>query len=448
MQLFRKNIDPNYKLIQPTNCYTNKKNQLNLLFASIFIVFTLFFLIEFYTPLHSDDFFYGQMGISFDKHFNHYIEWSGRLVADYASSLILSLYNYPIIRTIIIALFSTSLCYLIVAIACKLSNTQVTWFKFIIITALYWVSNPALGEINFWIVGACNYLITTTIVAFLIYIFITFKSKINHKILPFIFIIAVLAGCSNENTCITLLFFLLLMYSFYRKQNTNIDHALLITILIGVSLGAIVLLLAPGNYIRLNSEVYNEWNNLNFFEKLISHFHRSIKYFEIFKIALIFYVINIIFLAINKYYQRIFLSFILFLTSLFSLAVLVGAPYLVDRSLSGIFFFLLVAIACSIEPQFYKKWYKAIYNISLLCIFVLFLETFIYMLISYHAIKMQEDLRNSHILYEKLEKGKDAVPTIPSYYYIKLRTSSNQFEMTHSPSQATWFDVKKKFYKE
>lgn len=368
--------------------------------------------------------------------------WSGRVVSDYASTLLLNFHNYHIIISFIIALFSTSLCYLIVAIACTISNTQITWFKFIIITALYWVSNPNIGQINFWVVGACNYLITTTIVALVIYLFVSFKSAINHKFLPIIFIISLLAGCSNENICITLIYIILIIYVFYRIQKIKIDYALLMTILIGISLGALILILAPGNFIRLNNEIYNEWNSLNLFEKLDTHFHRSFKYFKLFKIALIFYVINIIFLIINKYYHKVFLSLLFLSASIFALAVMIGSPYLPDRSFSGIFFFLLIAVSCSIEPHLYTKWSKIIFYISSLCIFVLFLETFTYMLISYQATKIQEDLRNSHILYEKYENGNSSTPTIPSYYFIKLRKSSNMFDMYHSSSQASWFNVR------
>ncbi len=419
-----------------------KKNQLIYLLTSILLTFILFFSLEFYTPFHSDDFSYGQMGLSLDKHFNHYMSWSGRVVADYASALILSLYNYHIIKSIIISLFSTSLCFLIIAIACKISNTPISWLKFIIIVGLYWVSNPTIGQINFWVVGACNYLVTTTIVAFLIYLFVTFKSAINHKLLPFIFIIATLAGCSNENMGITLFFIILLIFIFYKKQNNNIDYALLITILIGISIGSLILILAPGNFNRLNGEIFNEWNNLNLFEKLREHFHRSIKYFKIFKISLIFYLVNIIFLIINKQYQKILLSFIFLSASFFSLAIMVGSPYLPDRSFSGIFFFLLVAISCSIEPQLYKKSCRIIFNICLFCIFILFLEIYTWMFVSYQTTKTQEDIRNSHILYEKLEKGNNAIPTIPNYYFIKLRKPSNKFDLYHSPSQAKWYDVK------
>ena len=81
-------------------------DSINYLTLSILIIFILFFLIELYTPFHSDDFFYGQMEYSFDKHFHHYMTWSGRVVSDYASTILLNFHNYHIIISFIIALFS------------------------------------------------------------------------------------------------------------------------------------------------------------------------------------------------------------------------------------------------------------------------------------------------------------------------------------------------------
>ena len=56
---------------------------------AVLAVFCAFYVIEYLTPFHSDDFSYGQMGLGFARHWSHYMGWSGRLVADYSSSFLL-----------------------------------------------------------------------------------------------------------------------------------------------------------------------------------------------------------------------------------------------------------------------------------------------------------------------------------------------------------------------
>lgn len=51
--------------------------------AMILLAFLAIFLIEWYTPIHSDDYRYYLLGISPESHFHHYMTWSGRIIADY-----------------------------------------------------------------------------------------------------------------------------------------------------------------------------------------------------------------------------------------------------------------------------------------------------------------------------------------------------------------------------
>ena len=52
------------------------------------IIYALIAYISYYTPMHSDDFPYSVIGLEPSRHFNHYMTWSGRVVADYVSTLI------------------------------------------------------------------------------------------------------------------------------------------------------------------------------------------------------------------------------------------------------------------------------------------------------------------------------------------------------------------------
>lgn len=41
--------------------------------CTFILIFLFFFLIEFNTPMHSDDYSYGLMGFDLTKHFRHYV---------------------------------------------------------------------------------------------------------------------------------------------------------------------------------------------------------------------------------------------------------------------------------------------------------------------------------------------------------------------------------------
>ena len=57
-------------------------------------IFVLVFVITFLTPMHSDDYAYYNLGFSLEGHLAHYINWSGRILADFISAGILLLKIY------------------------------------------------------------------------------------------------------------------------------------------------------------------------------------------------------------------------------------------------------------------------------------------------------------------------------------------------------------------
>jgi len=52
-------------------------------------IFTLVFLITKETPIHSDDLWYSSIGMDWSNNYKHYMTWSGRVVADYTSCILL-----------------------------------------------------------------------------------------------------------------------------------------------------------------------------------------------------------------------------------------------------------------------------------------------------------------------------------------------------------------------
>lgn len=428
------------------NCRSNYISKLNIKLLCCFIsIFLVFFLIEFNTPMHSDDYSYGLMGFDLTKHFRHYVGWSGRVVADFVSPIILTFHFSQLVVALIISFISTSLIYLIVAIGSALFDSKVTSSKLLILTSIYWVSNPNLGQINFWVVGASNYLVTTTFVAWLLYSLLKHKSDNRIRHLPYIFLLSLISGCTNENVCLTLIYVLVSIVCYYKWKKIKFNKGVFVIAFCGVVAGALILLLSPGNYARLHCGAFDDWVKLTLFQKIENHLNRMLDYFVFLKFALIFYVIQLLILVINKSYSLLLASLFFFSSSIVAILVMVAAPgiSIVPRAYSGIFFFLLLAVAVGLDVNIKANIVKFCFLGTVLFFQVLFIISFIFMYVSYKSAYIQGNIRNLEITYEKTLYGNSAEVEIPQYYFIKLLKGTDAFDLFHSVAQSDWFSVKK-----
>ena len=419
---------------------------------SILFIFLCFFLAEYLTPMHSDDFSYGQMGLDFSKHFRHYMSWSGRLVADYSSCLILSIPNHTIVSGIIAGI-ATTMCFFISTIPSVALHgvTEKSSWKFLCIAVLYWVSNPNLGQTTFWVVGACNYLVTTFFISLFLYIFALHvrDETINTFQAFLIFVLSMIAGCTNENMGITLVYMVCACYLILKIQKTKINNYLFALVLAGLIIGSLVLLLAPGNYVRMSSSEFDYWRNTSILKKIFIHLtYRGSLLIYYIKEALIFYLVV---LVSNSYFfkkinskERVLLSLVCFSGFIFSFLVMVAAPYLNPRACNGIFFFLLLAISFLLhESMFREKIAEKIFCVLSIVFGGLFLKSFLLVICSYKTGLIQADMRNSHINYEKLTRGNEITVTVPGYCLKNFRKSRDMFDPYHSPAQASYCGVKR-----
>ena len=420
----------------------------NQITYSIAITFLLIFMVKYFTPFHSDDFSYGQMGLSFARHFAHYKGWSGRLVADYSSAAILLIKNRCVV-SIIMSLFATVLCFIIADLPNKLFKTEFKWWQLFIVVCLYWVSNPNLGQICFWTVGACNYLVTNFCIALFLYLFIIYKNNQSFTARCTLFLLSICAGCTNENTCLTLVYICVAMYLIFMYRKTDFDRKGLGLYVLGVALGSAVLLLAPGNYARSAHKAFAGWHKLSLSEKIVSHINRLKNEWYRFWADYLCCVPAFVLLMRKKEKHnatdRLIWSLLFLSAAVCAYVLMVAAPSMPPRSWSGIQFYLLFAVSFTLDPTLYTCLTKIAKRVVLLVI-VIFGITFVYSYIlvlnSYMITTYQEQVRNSHINFEKLLYGREAAPTIPSYYFMKLLTDRDKFDMYHSGAMAGWFGVK------
>lgn len=257
--------------------------------------------------------------------------------------------------------------------------------------------------------------------------------------------LSLISGCTNENVCLTLIYIFISFILYFKWKKIKFNEVLFITAFCGVIVGTLILLLAPGNYARLHCGAFDEWVNLSIFQKVENHFNRMLDYFLFLKYALIFYVIQILILLINKSYSLLLTSLFFFSSSIFAILVMIGAPEIsiAPRAYSGIFFFLLLAVSVCLNANIKGKIVNFCFLSSVLAYHILFITSFICMYVSYKSAYIQGEIRNLEITYEKSLDGPSAELTIPEYYFIKLFKVTDAFDMYHSAAQADWFRVKK-----
>ena len=407
------------------------------------IVFFLFFLIELNTPFHSDDFWYYQIGNSFSSHINHYLTWSGRVVADYASTILLHL-NHTVV-SVVIAILGTLNCFLIADIPNKIFRIPFSKVKFIFLFCLYWLSHPDIGEGVFWVVGSCNYLLTTCFVLLFLYLFVIFKNTDNKIIISLLFVLSVFAGCSNENTCISVFFVFFLLLFFWTSHRIEFSRGLVIMLITGLIIGASILIFSPGNFARLDSPLYADWRAASVYDKLVIHIVRFRKTFNYVFIILIVVLCYVIYKnrENGKYTDNVRLSFIFLLTSLVAYFILFVSPSMPRRAFTSVYTFQLLALSSVLCLNKLKNILNLISKVFFCFVSLMFCLSYASVLYSYSVTKNQEAIRNEHIRYEINRNQKSL--EIPSYYFVGLLRKRDDFDPLQSSAHSSFVNVDELF---
>lgn len=228
-----------------------KKIFLVLIFASMLI-------LNFLTPLLADDYSYGLnlngKRISsiidiFDYQVWHYFNWGGRTIAHTLAQTFLILPKA--IFNVLNSFIYTVLIYLIYLHGKLNRKNKEQPYILLLIHLLLWFMIPVFGQSCIWLIGSCNYLWTTVIILYFLWLYR--KNSLSEKWynLLFMFILGLLAGWTNENTSAGLI--IILVFSFIINKVETRKFKLSKTRLfgiIGTLAGFIIMICAPGNYIR------------------------------------------------------------------------------------------------------------------------------------------------------------------------------------------------------
>lgn len=322
------------------------------------IILISIFILSYLQPMYADDYNYAfifgtsERISSFSDIFKSlgifYNSWGGRIVPMFLSHLFLWWGRgiFAICNTIVYFIF----CFLIYKCTLGINDEENDWFKIWIVHMLVLFGAPIVSETILWEVGSFNYLWLMMLSMLYIcpYLLDFFgKKKINDSLKTNIVIIILgfLAGMGNENV-VPIIIGANLVYIIYSKI---VEKRIKIWSLIGIistSIGAAVLMLSPGNFIRSEVE-YNAYNipryiTVKFRENYLPVLKTVLKQHYLI-ICLLFFILLAIF--IYKYgckNKEVVISLLLVLSAAISnLMMIYPSTYSIRSSFGGGIFIIL-----------------------------------------------------------------------------------------------------------
>ena len=322
------------------NFIKSKKNQKILILVGIFISI---FILNALTPLIADDYSYsfGKNGERITNlldiitsQINHYFTWGGRSVAHSLAQFFLMFPKW--IFNLLNSAIYVVLIYLIY-LHVKMNKEDKPLMLLLIHFAL-WFLIPTFGQTAIWLTGSCNYLWTMTIM--LLFLYLVRKNSNEHSLLKniAILLLGIIAGWTNENTSfglITAIIGFMILEKYKHKKISNYQKCALI----GNIIGFIILIIAPGNFIR---ETYFQ-DNTPFITKIIQRIIDNTINFVNYCLPLFICIVILISIYMYKN-KKINYSFIIFLiASFFTVYSMILSPTFPPRAWFGVIVFSITA---------------------------------------------------------------------------------------------------------
>lgn len=320
--------------------FQNKRNQKIIILFGIFISVLI---LNSLTPLIAGDYSYsfGKNGERtanlldiIVRQIDHYFTWGGRSVAHTIAQIFLM---YPKWFFNI----SNSFIYIIFIYLIYLHVKDDKEDKPLIILLIHfaiWFLIPVFGQTVLWLTGSCNYLWTMTIMlAFLYLVRKDLKTPSIFKNIA-ILLFGIIAGWTNENTSFglitTIIGFIILNKTKHQKTSSFRKCAL-----IGNIIGFVILIAAPGNFIRETH--FND--NSSFIVKIIQRIIDNTT--NLINCCLPIFIGIIILLSIYLYKkEKVNYKFIIFLiASIFTTYSMILSPTFPPRAWFGVIVFALIS---------------------------------------------------------------------------------------------------------
>lgn len=424
---------------------STKKQQTIIILVCIYLMMLILNLL---TPILADDYSYS-LGLddtkinSFMDIINyqwwHYFNWGGRSVAHTIAQFLLL---FPkTIFNIINPLIYTCLIYLIYLHA--KGNKESNPLFLLLIHLGLWFLLPVFGQTCLWLVGSCNYLWTSVIILWFLWIYRNKESNPSIIKLIGIFILGFLAGWTNENTSAGLIV-ILLGYIIMQKVCSKKEKIQKIQIvgLIGTILGFLVMILAPGNFVRTTAFQDNSFFLVKIIKRAIDMTITAGNY------LLPIVIILVIALSIKIYHKKKIENdvYIFLLGGLATIYSMVLSPTFPERSWTGVIIFLLIAmfnILYNIEKI--NKLYKYIILDCCIILSFIYITDYIDLGIDINNLRNTWEYRINEM--EKMDDESQAVfdryttynPKNPAYGLSDLNTNKKEWPNT---AIADYYEIK------
>ena len=410
---------------------------------SCILIYITIYMVALQVPMHADDYDYYHIGLSLKSHIKHYLNWSGRFIVDYTSSILLNCFNRPIYMAInsLVLLIVIVLASVIpsVVLENKLINRNtkyILWLNYM----LYWISNPNLGETSFWLVGSSNYLWTLMWAGlYILYLLHSIKTESERYRSYKLFLLGIFAGLSNEGIGSTIVILTIVILLSAPKDKRKVA----LTGLVATSIGCALLVLSPGNSERL--EHFNDWSSLTLFEKVLTHVtNRVPDALSMFYYVYIVMIISLIFALCFKLYndsmnQSCRYSILFILSAFCSVLVFVVSPIMPGRTLNAFLFFMLLSSSFILNAFNGSKKSILAYCCVLGICAIPFILSYRYMLYAYKQTNIQSKIREDIIQEAKANNETEAV--IPDWYFTHLAKESDRFSSYRSTEMPGYYGL-------
>ena len=344
------------KLKQIDN-FINNKFLINFFYIFFLISLFLIYLAVFYHPLVGDDYYYKEFVKTNSNFYDYFVErysnWTGRFSQIIFSFWVFSSdFNLLIFKALLIPLIPITFNFFLKKII-KL-NLKLISVEFIILFISLWFILPAINETIFWISGSIAYLIP--IFFSLIYLGLFNEKKINKNIPRYIFYLvsSFLAGSSHLQAfigCFVLSTYF--VYINYKKDNSNfLNFIPFYTLFL---FGGLILILAPGNFNRL--DYVEDYNFVATIYKSFLFIASSIFYLGDIQSSTIYFLIIFLlfFLFSKKFTFKLFFNSSNYIWIIaFASSLLVVIPAINTVSTRLIFFPILFLTIYFLKLIFYK----------------------------------------------------------------------------------------------